>query len=80
MAMAARKIMRGRKIAPGKLKKLDAANIGVTSVLPPEREVEGQQTMLRLAQCPSGHVTWLLYDTQHIQYYKCGVCGCPFLV
>lgn len=78
--MAARKIMRGRKIAPGKLKKLSAANIGVTSVLPPEREVEGQQTMLRLAECPSGHVTWLLYDTEHIQYYRCGVCGCAFLV
>ncbi|HVM77794.1 MAG TPA: hypothetical protein VMU06_02165 [Stellaceae bacterium] len=79
--MPKRKIMIGKKIPPSKLKKLAAANIGVTSVLPPtEREVEGQQTMMRLAQCPGGHMTWLVYDTEHIQYYKCGVCGCAFIV
>jgi len=78
--MAKRKIIVGKKIPASKLKKLDAANIGVTSVLPPQAEVEGQQTSMRLAQCPGGHMTWLVYDTDHVQYYKCGVCGMAFVL
>lgn len=69
----------GTKITPAEAAKLDPAKRGVLVTKPQEADVEGQEIIYALTECPwCGHVGYSYISTNTYNWYTCGNCGGAF--
>jgi hypothetical protein len=69
--MAETTVLKGTPAPAGKT--IDPAKMAKARAEAPE--VEGQYSYQRQCECANGHISWVTYDTQVYQAYRCPTCG-----